>query len=204
MKGDLTLRKGVWRASAVAVVAGAALLVPMSTAYAARGSGVTHHGYSNITGTAPLSTDPNEPLCLFVSDANNRTQVVLYNTGTFNGGTTFQSFKATFTATESYYFGPGGTYLNSSCSGTTDQIEGTLSLTGGVHCNDTDATYERIAATYTISTADSITCSINPGGSSVTSSDLTFTGIQLACDASTNNCGEGANSIEFTGNYSQT
>jgi hypothetical protein len=203
----MMLKRSVWRASAVALVASAALVTQMSPAWAG-GSGTTHHGHSNIDRLAT----PTSPLCLAVGDssANPKTSITLYNTGTINTGSTQYNTKTEWNASVSYFFGPDGTYSDSACT-VPYAVPGTLKITGdGIQCDDTqgpgggtvDATYQRVGSDYTITTTEAIYC--EGASTSSYSSGFTFEGTQLACSFAVENCLNGPNSIEFTGTYSQT
>ncbi|HUP70913.1 MAG TPA: hypothetical protein VM142_14030 [Acidimicrobiales bacterium] len=194
--GMLTGRSIVSRAGAVALLATAALLTQISPA-SAHGSGTTTGGHSNIDKIA----EPASPLCLKVDILDSpKTKITLFNTGTANDGQTV-TFDAIFEATETFWFGPGGTYLNDQCSGDPQPVAGTLHTTGNLQCDSVNATYKRTGSTYTITTGTNTTnCKI--GGVGHTST-LTFTGTQLACSFAADNCGTGTNSVEFTGTYSQ-
>lgn len=196
----------VWRAGVVALAASAALLGQMSPAWAG-GSGVTTNGYSNIDKTAATTT----PLCLQVSTGGTsdpRTSITLFNTGTINNDPTVYNTRTQFDATTSYYFGPGGTYSDSQCT-VPYAVPGTLKIIGNsIHCDSgsggaaVPATYQRTGSTYTITTTSGIVCAGTTTPSY--SSTFTFTGTQLACTPSPDNCGSGANATEFSGTYTQS
>ena len=188
----------IMRAGLVALIAGTALLANVAPASAA-GAGATTNGYSNVTGNAA----PTVPLCLPAP----RTSITLFNTGTFNSNPNSINTRTQWDATEDYYFGPGGTYSDSQCT-TLTAVHGALKVLGsGAHCDSGSggaavaATYRRVNSQYTIATTTAATC-VRTGSPDETS-NLTFTGTQLACDPNTNNCGDGSNSVEFTGSYTQ-
>jgi hypothetical protein len=202
----MTFKRGLPRAAAMALAVSAAILNQMSAAWAG-GSGATTNGYSNVDKTAPTAT----PLCLQISTGGTsdpRTSITLFNSGTINNDTTVYNTRTQFDATTSYYFGPGGTYSDSQCT-TPYAVPGSLKVVGNsVHCDAgsggaaVSATYQRVNSTYTITTTSSIYCA----GTTTSSyaSTLTFTGNQLACTPSPDNCGSGSNAVEFTGTYSQS
>src|SRR3712207_6548304 len=182
---SMTLRMSVRRAGGMALAASVALLTYMATPAFAHGSGQTTGGHSNVTGNAV--PDPTQPLCLLAP----RTTITLYNTGTFND-TSGITHTARFTATEDYYFGPGGTYSDSTCT-TRTAVDGTLDTTGGANCEETTATYQRVDSTYTITTTASTTCDLAGGGNdNHTTNNLTYTGTQLACTPEGVACANGA------------
>lgn len=203
----MTLRRSVLRAGGLALFVSVAVLSSASSASA--GQGATVGGESNITAEG----DPTQtPLCLLVSPQPNRTEITLYNTGTFGADTrTLYTHIARFDAETFYYFGPEGTYSDAQCT-MEYAVPGTLTVSGGggVTCDAASATYERRGTAYTITTTESTQCDLPGGGQNpFTVNDLTYTGTQLACTTTVgaDNCADPpgpTHSQEFTGVYSQS
>lgn len=199
--------QNIKRITTMAVFVTAAMLAHLSPALAA-GAGVTDAGYSNIDRDA----EPSAPLCLFqdVNAPGQATIITLSNLGTFNSNPDPVRTTARFEATESFYFGPGGTFSDSLCTIPTaldsdGGITGTLTVAAHVECGPTTATYNRVGTQYTIRTTTPSTCTDKrPNPDTTETSNLTFTGTQLACQRGVADpCGGGSQSQEFTGTYTQ-
>lgn len=170
---------------------------------AAQGAGTTTSGYSNINKVTPTMT---VPLCL-QPDAN--TTIKLFNVGTMNGGPSNPNndLKTTADFTQdpnvTYYFGPGGTYSDPSCT-MPYAVPGTLSVSGNVKCDATNATYQRIGTQYTIMTTNPTICSSAQTVVPTEHDLLVYTGTQQACQPTgPDPCGGGSQSQEFAGSYTQ-
>lgn len=193
----MTFKRSVRRGGGLALLAGVALVTAMAVPASAHGSGTTTSGHSNVTGNA--TPNPLAPLCLQAP----RTTIVLDSTGTFNGQSSV-FHRATFTASEDYYFGPDGTFSDSSCT-IPYAVPGTLDVGGasGADCEPVSATYQRVDTQYKIVTTAQTLCTVGVGQNTFSdTANLTYAGTQLACGVA--NCGEGVNSVEFTGTYTQT
>jgi len=187
------MAKAAWlggRASGVAVIATAAVLAPMSPAWAA-GSGVTKDGVSNINQVG----EPEIPLCLPAT----ATTITLENFGIFNSNPTAVNTTAKFRSTANYFFGPTGTFSDKFCT-VPVAVVGELDVSGGATCNGPAgaAEYRRVGSDYVIRTTSPITCT--RAASANETSNLTFTGTQLACGGPVDPCASGP---EFSGDYVQ-
>ncbi|MDQ4145831.1 MAG: hypothetical protein M3198_19200, partial [Actinomycetota bacterium] len=192
----VTSKRTFGRARVAAMIAAASLLLPISPAWGA-GSGVTTNGASNVNQTgSPTDVPP----CL---KAAANLKIDLWNKGTFNNSTQPFDTVAAFSSSDSYYFSPAGTFSDPLCT-MPKAVLGKLTVTGGVGCTQVSATYRRVNTDYVIQTTQATTCTI-AGTTNSETSNLKFTGEQIACVGPVDPCdpqgtsSDDSDNVEFTG-----
>jgi hypothetical protein len=193
------------RITFVLAAASGILLLSAGTSYAASGNGNIGAGYEIPSERVTLSGGGVQCATFHRINGNNQSDPTIHKlpmTGNFGLVSKTGGGTATFTITNDWYAGPGGTYTSNTCA-TLGSVPGTLSVSYvGWTCASGSATYSRVGTTYSL-TGTVVCDNTSTGTVETTPITVTFTGSQTLCGGAgqpiCNNVNAGTN---ISGTYS--